>query len=147
MDIAGQWKIAYTYDSKKGWITPEEGEDMHTYLIVFSFEIDGSLLMLIPMDREFSKEEIAVMSEEMLVDFENQGLYDRRHPNMIVTDRSSWKSEGGKNYVHTSGEDDYFVSSETLARFKRTGNEWTEVAEEGEYILPRGDIKLVRVTE
>lgn len=137
MDIIGNWKVAYYVGSSGEWITPEDGEDLHLYSIIAAFDEDGSLLILMPMSMEFSKEELAAMDSELLGSFEEQGLYDPKHPDMLVTGRSRWKTEGGANYLcNDGGEDNIF--SEGVAE------QWTEISEDGDMIVLNNAFKLVR---
>lgn len=137
MDIKGYWKAAYFRDSKGEWITPEDGEDLHLYSVVMSFDEDGSLLLLMPLSMEFSKEELAAIDDEMLGSFEEQGLYDPKHPGMLVTDRLSWRSENGVNYLYAAGGEDIFSLGETA-------EEWTEITADGDMIVLNNAVKLER---
>lgn len=137
MDIIGNWKVAYYTDPSGSWITPEDGEDLHLYSIVAAFDEDGRVLIMMPMSMEFSKGELAAMDSETLKMLEEQGLYDPKHPDMLVTGSTRYKSEDGVYLLYNDGSEDSLFSA-------GVGEGWTEIAADGDMIVLNGAFKLAK---
>ena len=135
MDITGIWKVGEFTDPEGKRIDPADGEDVMMLFMNVVFSEGGEVLITMPLDREFSKEELSVFDEETYADLEAQGLYDRRFEGRLIIERAEWSCENGVFAV--TPEDDESIlatpdSEQTVLRF------------EGDSILLYNDVKLVR---
>ena len=136
MDIIGTWRVGEFTDPDGKRIDPKDGEDVMMLFMNVAFCEEGEVLITMPLDREFSKEELEIFDEETYADLEEQGLYDRRFPDRLIIERADWEASGEGARVTPEDEESILATP---------GSEFTEVKVEDGCIMLYNDVKLVRV--
>ncbi len=136
MDITGIWKVGEFTAPDGKRIDPADGEDVMMLFMNVVFGEGGEVLITMPLDREFTKEELAVFDEETFADLAEQGLYDKRFADRLIIERAEWKCEG----------DVFTVTPEDDESILATPNSETTVLRfDGDSILLYNDVKLTKV--
>ncbi len=135
MDIIGTWRVGEFTDPKGRRIDPADGEDVMMLFMNVVFGGDGAVLITMPLDREFTDEELSMFDDETFADLAEQGLYDKRFPDRLIIERAEWSEKDGV-FTVTPDDDESILatpgSGQTVLRF------------DGESILLYNDVKLVR---
>ncbi|SDA11756.1 hypothetical protein SAMN02910447_00470 [Ruminococcus sp. YE71] len=135
MDIIGTWKVGEFTDPDGKRTDPKDGEDVMMLFSRIYFGEGGEVLLMMPLDREFSGEELELFDEETYEGLEEQGLYDKRFADKLIIERGEWFEQGGKFSVRAEDDESILATPDaesTVLRF------------DGESILLYNDVKLVK---